>query len=169
MDRLQDAVFSYDDQIVVVRDKFPKSTHHFLVMPREIIPTFADLKKHHLGVLKAMRAKGVEVQKKLGPKNTMGFRFGFHAVPSMRQVHMNAITSDFASDALKNKKHWNSFTTPFFVDADRFIGQLEDTGSVFFNKAENEKYLKLDLKCHKCGAIMKNMPTLKVHIGACTH
>ena len=30
---------------------------------------------------------------------------------------MHVISQDFDSPSLKNKKHWNSFTTPYFVDS----------------------------------------------------
>jgi len=30
---------------------------------------------------------------------------------------MHAISQDFDSGCLKTKKHWNSFTTDYFVDA----------------------------------------------------
>ena len=31
--------------------------------------------------------------------------------------HLHVISQDFDSPSLKNKKHWNSFTTPYFVDS----------------------------------------------------
>lgn len=43
------------------------------------------------------------------------FKIGYHAEPSMQQVHLHVISTDFHSPALKNKKHWNSFTTEFFI------------------------------------------------------
>ena len=46
---------------------------------------------------------------------TPPFALGFHAAPSMRQLHLHVISLDFASEALKNKKHWNSFATAFLV------------------------------------------------------
>merc|ERR1739848_578035 len=41
-------------------------------------------------------------------------RFGFHAVPSMKVLHLHVISKDLDSPSLKNKKHWNSFTLPNF-------------------------------------------------------
>ena len=43
---------------------------------------------------------------------------------------MHVISEDFNSDKLKNKKHWNSFTTRFFIDADDFISILENEGAI---------------------------------------
>ncbi|WAR27570.1 APTX-like protein, partial [Mya arenaria] len=92
------------------------------------------------------------------------FRFGYHAVPSMSHLHLHAISQDFDSPSLKTKKHWNSFTSPYFVDSSEVIKRLEKEHKVDFNQKENTEYLSLDLKCHVCGRPMKNMPSLKSHI-----
>ena len=42
-------------------------------------------------------------------------------IPSMAQVHMHVISQDFISPCLKTKKHWNSFNTPYFIDADKIL------------------------------------------------
>lgn len=51
---------------------------------------------------------------------------GFHAVPSLDNVHLHVITNDFVSDRLKNKKHYNSFTTDFFVLFDDVVRAVEE-------------------------------------------
>ena len=117
-------VSSVDKDIVVMPDKYPKSQHHYLVMPREIIEDFSDLTPDHLPILRALQSKGKEMVKILDPNNQHQFRMGFHAVPSMKQIHMHVISQDFAGPSLKNKKHWNSFTTPYFVDSEEFIQKL---------------------------------------------
>jgi len=33
------------------------------------------------------------------------------------QLHMHVISQDFNSPCLKTKKHWNSFTTEYFIDS----------------------------------------------------
>ncbi|CAK9436258.1 uncharacterized protein LODBEIA_P08160 [Lodderomyces beijingensis] len=40
---------------------------------------------------------------------------GVHSIPSLSNLHIHVITQDFHSPKLKNKKHYNSFTTKFFV------------------------------------------------------
>lgn len=32
-------------------------------------------------------------------------------------VHLHVISQDFDSPCLKNKKHWNSFTTDYFIES----------------------------------------------------
>ena len=56
------------------------------------------------------------------------FRYGYHAVPSMGLLHLHAISQDFDSPSLKNKKHWNSFTTEYFVDSSRLIAMINKNG-----------------------------------------
>lgn len=43
------------------------------------------------------------------------FKIGYHALPSMQQLHLHVISNDFDSPCLKTKKHWNSFCTDFFL------------------------------------------------------
>lgn len=57
-------------------------------------------------------------------------RVGFHAVPSMAQLHLHLISGDFLGTGLKNKKHYNSFTTPFFLGIDEVISMLSQDGGI---------------------------------------
>ena len=74
---------------------------------------------------------------------------------------------DFQSAALKHKKHWNSFTTPFFINVSDAHEQLQECGSLQINVAKAESMLKQDLQCHVCHKSIKNMPALKSHITNC--
>lgn len=77
-------------------------------------------------------------------------------------------TQDFDSLGLKNKKHWQSFTSPFFLDASWVLAQLRGgTGRLQYSLADKEALLKGDLHCHRCGAFQANMPKLKAHIASC--
>lgn len=51
-------------------------------------------------------------------------RLGYHAIPSLSLLHLHIVSSDLDSPALKNKKHWNSFATPFFVSPARLRTML---------------------------------------------
>lgn len=94
------------------------------------------------------------------------FRYGYHAVPSMGHLHMHVISQDFSSPCLKTKKHYNSFTTDYFVNAKEFIKELQSHGKVK-NRKSNSSLLNSDIKCHCCGKGQKNMPTLKKHLEQC--
>ena len=62
--------------------------------------------------------------------DSTGFKRGFHAIPSMNRLHLHCISQDFDSPSLKNKKHWNSFTSSFFIPADEVIFRLKKDGKV---------------------------------------
>jgi aprataxin len=83
----------------------------------------------------------------------------------MRQLHLHVISQDFDSPSLKNKKHWNSFTTDFFRDSVDVIAEIEEHGSA---KLNDEKLLEMELRCHRCRSVHPNIPKLKSHIAKCT-
>jgi aprataxin len=156
-----------DDLVVVIKDAFPKAKHHFLVLPREVIPEIKHVSRDHLDLLKHMKRTGETVSediKKKPGREKLCFRLGYHALPSMKQLHMHVISQDFDSACLKTKKHWNSFTSDFFLEADYVIGEIEKNGSLNPDKEKYEALLKLPLKCHVCGRALKNMPELKNHL-----
>jgi aprataxin len=93
-------------------------------------------------------------------------RAGFHAVPSMRQLHLHLISQDFDSACLKNKKHFNSFATDFFVPPETWVRQLQQTGRVSVDKAAEEAKLKRDMVCPATGRPLSNMPALKAHLAS---
>lgn len=159
-----------DKRVVVIKDLYPKAKHHYLVIPRASKPTLKSLVADDVGLLKHMKDVGESLVAKVqreeqddGP-DQLKFRMGYHAVPSMQQVHMHVISQDFDSPCLKNKKHWNSFTSTFFLEADWVIAELEKKGCVQLDKTRYEAMLKKPLKCHVCGALPANMPKLKAHI-----
>ena len=159
-----------DERVVVIKDLYPKAKHHYLVIPRASKPTLKSLVADDVSLLRHMKDVGetlvAKVQKEgqgNGP-HVLKFRLGYHAVPSMQQVHMHVISQDFDSPCLKNKKHWNSFTSAFFLEADWVIAELEKKGCVQVDKARYEAMLKEPLKCHVCGAMPANIPKLKAHI-----
>uniref|UniRef100_A0A0A9XX89 Aprataxin n=1 Tax=Lygus hesperus TaxID=30085 RepID=A0A0A9XX89_LYGHE len=152
-----------DDQIAILRDAYPKAERHFLVLPQENISSLASIKIDDIKILKHMDLKGREIAEKYGEGRT--FRFGYHAEPSMERLHLHVISDDMNSPSLKNKKHWNSFTTPFFMDSKKVIEDLEERGKIQFpSKQEIESFINTPLKCHKCDHVPKNMPALKKHI-----
>lgn len=159
-------VVKSDEQTVTIKDAYPKARHHYLVMARENIANLRALNSAHLGLLEKMLENGralVEEVKAEEPE--VAFRCGYHASPSMSRLHMHVVSQDFDSPCLKNKKHWNSFTTPFFIKAEKVIAILREKGVVDLDvKGVYEPLLKVPLKCHVCKSKMKNMPKLKEHI-----
>ena len=86
--------------------------------------------------------------------------FGILIAPSL-------LPQDFSSPKLKHKQHWNSFTTAFFVPLEKVLADLEARDAVVVDPVQAEALLKQPLRCHRCQAVMRNMPDLRSHVVAC--
>ncbi|XP_071798361.1 aprataxin-like [Asterias amurensis] len=153
-----------DDRVVIIKDKYPKARFHYLVLPREQIAKLKALKPSHLDLLRHMEEVGDKVIKEAIGEKGLTYRLGYHAVPSMSHLHLHAISQDFDSPSLKTKKHWNSFTSAYFVDSKEVIDQLEKEGKVDTSSKNPDALLKLPLRCHVCKLELGNIPKLKAHI-----
>lgn len=129
----------YDDNVVIIRDAFPKSFCHLLVLPRDKRLTL----KHPLDAFKEQpdlydemsfyveKAKDMAVDAAVSANliadtkparreyRNQYVKAGIHSVPSLANLHIHVVTQDFHLARMKNRKHYNSFTTRFFVDFDR--------------------------------------------------
>ncbi|XP_062210916.1 transcription factor bHLH140 [Phragmites australis] len=162
-----DSILEISSEFVVLKDLYPKAKKHVLVISRTNgLDSLADAKKEHLPLLRRMYSTGVKwAQKFLEEDASLVFRLGYHSVPSMRQLHLHIISQDFNSASLKNKKHWNSFTTVFFRDSVDVIEEIEQHGSAI--TSSDDKVLAMELRCHRCRSAHPNIPKLKSHIANC--
>ncbi|KAK2745437.1 aprataxin-like protein [Myotisia sp. PD_48] len=88
-------------------------------------------------------------------------RCGIHAHPSMNHLHIHIISVDRHSPRLTNRKHYNSFATPFFIDIEEFPLADDDER----RHPGRAGYLKQDLKCWRCGINFGNkFAALKHHL-----
>ncbi|CAF3887578.1 unnamed protein product [Rotaria sordida] len=145
-----------DELCTVIKDKYPKARIHLLVMPNEYIANLKSINNTHLPLLKHMLKVGKEVAEKIAAKaNARGsfahFRYGYHAIPSMSLLHMH-------------KKHWNSFTSDYFLDASQVIDDLQANGSIHVDTTRMHKLLDNELQCHRCSNKFTTMPKLKQHL-----
>ena len=150
----------------VIKDKYPKAKHHYLILPKEYIHSISYLNTSHIDLIRHMIAQGEELGKKLkkGEAENVEFKLGFHAVPSMALLHMHVISSDFDSFCLKCKRHWNSFTTSYFRPANLILAELEEVGHIAIDELYYKSCLKTQMECHICHEKMESMPKLKEHI-----
>lgn len=72
---------------------------------------------------------------------------GVHAVPSMNHLHVHVLSVDRFSEAMRHRKHYNSFNTPFLIDVDDFPLAEDDVR----RHPTREGYLGNDLTCWRCG------------------
>ena len=168
----------FDEELVVVKDAFPKATTHFLVLARAkaLEDGPSTLTKHQVPLLKRMAEKGSGLffaQQRGGEKNTSAQsepKIGFHAVPSMKTLHLHILSSDLQGTGMQTRRHWNSFATGFFKNHKDVLAVLE-TGDAtqiknFWDPEEAERIVKMTpLRCHRCfDGPFQTMPKLFGHL-----
>ncbi|KAF7845305.1 Transcription factor bHLH140 [Senna tora] len=156
------------EDVVVLNDLYPKAQKHVLVLARTGgLDCLADVRNDHLDLIKKMHAVGLKWAEKFLHENaSLVFRLGYHSAPSMRQLHLHVISQDFESKHLKNKKHWNSFNTAFFLDSVNVIQEVSKNGKATLK--DDDKLLSMELRCHRCRSAHPNIPRLKSHISSCS-
>ncbi|KAI9154186.1 hypothetical protein LWI28_022347 [Acer negundo] len=166
-ERHKDILLDILDDVVVLNDLYPKAKKHLLVLTRcDGLDCLEDVRKEHLQLTKTMHAVGLKwAEKFLDEDASLVFRLGYHSVPSMRQLHLHVISQDFNSKLLKNKKHWNSFTTAFFRDSVDVIEEISNEGKATLK--DDDRLLSMELRCHRCKSAHPNIPRLKSHISNC--
>lgn len=86
---------------------------------------------------------------------------GVHTRPSMNHLHVHVLSRDMHSPALKHRKHYNSFNTPFLIDVADFPLRPDDPRL----DPGAEGYLQWDLTCWRCGRSFGNrFKALKDHL-----
>eukprot|EP01098_Paradermamoeba_levis_P012504 TRINITY_DN5485_c0_g1_i2.p1 TRINITY_DN5485_c0_g1~~TRINITY_DN5485_c0_g1_i2.p1 ORF type:complete len:189 (-),score=29.76 TRINITY_DN5485_c0_g1_i2:14-580(-) len=163
----QEDILYQDKDVTVLYDKFPKAQVHLLAIPSFVLSGFSSLNETHLPLLHKMRECGLAMAQKITPEKAMKFKTGFHAVPSLKQLHLHVISTDLDSPKMKHNKHWNSFTTEFFVDFQDFVGQVQRDNRVQFDEAYYEGLLRQKPRCHKCSTEFATFPNLKSHLPSC--
>ncbi|KAI5967682.1 HNT3 [Candida margitis] len=157
-----DSVLFHDENVVIIKDMFPKSIRHVLVLPRdpqvthkhpleafnskykdfsgeelyEMIEEYVEKAKDLIvgSLCKKLEIKdAVEVQEL---RNTF-IKAGVHSIPSLNNLHIHVITQDFHSPKMKNKKHYNSFTTKFFVDFEQLNPLYNEAYNRMINRNDN--------------------------------
>lgn len=168
------------EDTVALYDAFPKASAHLLLLPRATSKGTAmrltDLTVGHLPMLQEMQtlANGI-MAAAADVVPCRRWLVGFHAVPSLFHLHCHVLTVDWERSASwKTKKHYNSFTTKFFVPLSVVIAQgksMTDPSMKLFPTLE-EKPLKAlldgDMRCWWCNDVMKTVPSAKNHLSICS-
>jgi aprataxin len=128
---------------------------------QSLINSIGELTAKDLGLVKELQKAAIEF---VGEEEKSKYWFGFHAIPSMTRLHLHIISKDLCSASLKNKKHYLSFTTPFFQDISKVIRDLESGNSINVDEKAMEQLLKGPLKCHHCSVVFPTIPKLKHHL-----
>lgn len=132
----------------MIRDKYPKAKHHYLVIPTKKIKDITSLGELDLPLLKRMEEVADEELNKIRELegDEIQFKKGFHAIPSLEPLHMHVICNNYTDKCLKDKKKYNSFNTDFFIPLDQVISTLKKKGKVEIDVKKYQEYLKQPIK-----------------------
>ena len=158
-------VLEHCNDWILIHDLFPKSKTHLLMIPTAPIDNVWDLKQEHLPLLRMLQTKADELASTYGVHGEGSkFIIGFHAIPSMRHLHLHLLSNDLTGHALKTKHHYLSFTTPFLIPISTVISDLEGHGKLNTTRDRLKVYLDGPIICHICQKLLKNTPRLKEHL-----
>jgi hypothetical protein len=131
-------VYLYTPIANVIYDKYPKSLIHLLLLPFNVSFTDgirlyfanrpAQFKYGHLRILKQIHRVCRVLCVSLG--NTYGLNIiaGYHYVPSMEDLHIHIISTDFSYAKSRNQK--KSFSNKNFITIDQVEFELENYGHI---------------------------------------
>ncbi|EQL37017.1 aprataxin [Blastomyces dermatitidis ATCC 26199] len=189
-------VLYYNDDFVAVHDRYPKSSLHLLLLPRnpaktrlhpfEALEDPEFLQKVQKETKKLKRLAAAELRRMYSTTSAQEIArqqamdadpppdelpagrdwekeimCGIHAHPSMNHLHIHVLAVDRFGPCLRHRKHYNSFSTPFFVDIEEFPLAEDDVR----RHPGREGYLRLDFKCWRCGKMFGNkFQQLKAHL-----
>ncbi|XP_017084705.2 aprataxin-like protein [Drosophila eugracilis] len=163
MEKPENVIVS-SENAVVIQDKYPKSKHHYLVLPIADIESIFKLNRSHLPLLKELHIlaqKAVKFKKQLWED----FNVGFHAEPSLQRLHLHVISKDFISTCMKTKKHWNCHNTDLFVPFEKLYNQLKKDDCISrLPKTIIDKLLAAPLRCNQCDFVPDSLLDLKAHL-----
>ncbi|KAK4198271.1 putative Aprataxin [Triangularia verruculosa] len=161
----------------------PRSEKHHLLRPNEAFADPAFLAIVQEEATSAAKLAAAELERLIGSCSTSNkprleatdyahrppgrdylseIKIGMHAHPSMDHLHVHIISKDMHSPKVKHKKHYNSFTTEFFIPlADYPLAEDDIRRDVGFQNAN----LSRDFTCWRCGKDFGNKFTqLKKHL-----
>lgn len=189
-------VLYHTPDFVVIRDLYPKSQVHLLILPRnksktlqhpfealkdekflalvrteaqKVVPLVAsELRRLHCTVSASEKARNAALDSDDPPEELPAgrdwakeVRVGVHAQPSMDHLHIHVMSADRSSESLRHRKHYNSFSTPFFVPLEDFPLDENDKR----RHPSREGYIERDLRCWRCGKDFgRGFKKLKEHL-----
>ena len=158
-------IFETDELTVTLKDAFPKARYHLLIVPREEINSVSELSAENIELLKHIHKLAEDLISRVHKKEpNLSFRFGYHAVPSMKPLHLHIISQDFNSPKMRTAHHWNTFNTEYFIDSKTILDTIEKAGQVEVDEEKYEALLTLQMRCNHCKERFDHIQALKDHL-----
>ncbi|RNA35568.1 histidine triad nucleotide-binding 3-like [Brachionus plicatilis] len=112
-----------DDEIIIIKDKFPVSENHILVLPKEHITNAKYLSANHLNLVEKMNEAGINKMKELNADlNDLRSGFNWPPLNTINHLHQHFISP--SSNMSLIRKIIFSHKNFFFVDAAYILKRL---------------------------------------------
>ncbi len=152
----------------VIYDRYPKAFVHLLVLPMTIdVDKPEQFEKRHLCDLTNIHRLARTIANELQKRHDLpDFLIGYHALPSMNDLHLHIVSGDLVSPYLKRKEHFHSFTNPdYFVTPNKVETDLKKFGMVQLSSKVSLQYvLKASMVCHQCRKRFTRVSDMKNHL-----
>lgn len=137
---------------MILIDGYPKARHHYLIVPKTVeLNSIGDATCEHLPLLRHMQDKAKRFTEKIKEEEpSASFYIGYHAVPSMKLLHLHVISSDFDSQRIRKLHHWNIFNTEYFIDSHQALEIIKEKGKIHIDEKKYEDMLQLPARCNIC-------------------
>ena len=158
--------------MVVAYDLYPKARVHVLLLPKDPALHGPDqLRAEHIPLLHSMMRLAAWLAPRLRAAHPglPPLRCGFHAVPSMRHLHLHLISLDFNSPELKRPRHWIIFNSEYLVPPAAWAQQLETHGRVIVNRKAEMARVKGEMSCPLTGKALPDMEAVRWHLGSTSY
>ena len=109
-------------------------------------------------------AKEINKDQRKKKNNSISYHIGKMI---LRQLHLHVISTDFCSDTLRSKTHYNAFTTRFLITPQEVLQVLYERGSFYLTPQEIHDYREckyLPLRCNQCDMAHTSLQVLKIHL-----
>uniref|UniRef100_A0A8D8TEV7 Aprataxin n=1 Tax=Cacopsylla melanoneura TaxID=428564 RepID=A0A8D8TEV7_9HEMI len=156
----QNLIEYQDENLTIIDDWYPKGSNHYIVISKRYIRSIRHVNSSHIPLLEEMEQKGLWVARSF--RSRRRYLVGYHAEPFFDRLHLHIVSEDLRGRGLKNKEHYNSFTTPFFMPSKDVINSLRVNGSLHFPAHEQCRlWLKRPLYCTHCNYQPKSIHDYK--------
>ena len=154
----------------VVYDRFPKGFVHLLVLPMTIrAEKPSHFSKYDLQDLKKIHKLAYDIADDLQARYDLPpFYVGYHALPSMADLHIHIVSGDLASQYMKRREHYTSFTNDaYFLTPEKVEFDIQKYGKVMIQPQSTLKNILRTAPLIHGDFHFKRFRELKRHLNQC--
>lgn len=122
-----------------------------MIVPKTVeLNSIGEATREHLPLLHHMHDIAKKLTEKIKKEEAVHFYIGYHAVPSMKLLHLHVISDDFDSRRIRKLHHWNIFNTEYFIDSHKALEVIKEKGRIHIDEKKYDDMLQFPAKCNIC-------------------